>query len=54
MVTGTNAELEPVYALLGRVTEGLEVAHAIDAVESDMQDAPIRPILIKKITIAVS
>lgn len=54
VTTAQNAELEPVYALLGRVTDGLDVVHAIDRVQTDTNDAPFSPVLIKKISIAVS
>jgi peptidyl-prolyl cis-trans isomerase B (cyclophilin B) len=55
VVTATkNAELEPVFALLGHVTDGLDVVHTIDKVPTDQIDAPDPPILIKKISISVS
>jgi peptidyl-prolyl cis-trans isomerase B (cyclophilin B) len=54
VVTANDAQLEPVFALLGRVSDGLDVVNAIDKVDTDQTDAPFTPILIKKISIAVS
>lgn len=54
VVTGPDAELEPVYALLGRVTDGLDVAHQLQNVETNTNDGPFTPIVIKKVTISES
>jgi peptidyl-prolyl cis-trans isomerase B (cyclophilin B) len=52
VVTGSNANLPPDYALLGKVTKGLEVAHRIEGLHSTSDGPPSRPVVIKKITIA--
>jgi peptidyl-prolyl cis-trans isomerase B (cyclophilin B) len=52
VVTGSNANLPPDYALLGKVTKGLEVAHRIEGLASTSDGPPSRPVVIKKITIA--
>jgi len=52
VVTGGNANLPPDYALLGRVTSGLEVAHRIEKLASASDGPPSRPVVIDRITIA--
>lgn len=54
IVTADDAELSPVFALLGRVTSGIDVVHAIENVDTDQTDRPFSPIVIKKITITES
>jgi peptidyl-prolyl cis-trans isomerase B (cyclophilin B) len=54
VVTGDNANLPPDYALLGKVTKGLEVVHRIEDLASTSDGPPSRPVVIKKITIAES
>lgn len=54
VVTGSNANLPPDYALLGKVTKGLEVARRIEGLASTSDGPPSRPVVIKKITIAES
>jgi peptidyl-prolyl cis-trans isomerase B (cyclophilin B) len=51
VVTGGNANLPPDYALLGRVTQGLDVAHRIEGLASTSDGPPSQPVVIKKITI---
>jgi peptidyl-prolyl cis-trans isomerase B (cyclophilin B) len=51
VVTGSNGNLPPDYALLGKVTKGLEVTHRIEKLASTSDGPPSRPIVIKKITI---
>ena len=52
IVTGNQAEsLPPDYALLGRVTKGLDVAKLIERVPADGQGAPSRPVVIEKATL---
>jgi peptidyl-prolyl cis-trans isomerase B (cyclophilin B) len=51
VVTGSNANLPPDYALLGTVTKGLDVAHRIEGLASTSDGPPKQPIVIKKITI---
>jgi peptidyl-prolyl cis-trans isomerase B (cyclophilin B) len=52
VVTGSNANLPPDYALLGKVTQGLEITHRIEGLASTSDGPPSRPVVIKKITIA--
>jgi peptidyl-prolyl cis-trans isomerase B (cyclophilin B) len=52
VVTGTNANLPPDYALLGQVTKGLDVVHRIEGLASTADGPPSKPVVIKKITIA--
>jgi peptidyl-prolyl cis-trans isomerase B (cyclophilin B) len=54
VVTGGNANLPPDYALLGRVTKGLDVAHRIEGLASTSDGPPSEPVVIKKITISES
>jgi len=54
VVTGGNANLPPDYALLGRVTKGLDVAHRIEGLASTQDGPPSRPVVIDKVTIAAS
>jgi peptidyl-prolyl cis-trans isomerase B (cyclophilin B) len=51
VVTGNNANLPPDYALLGRVTQGLDVTHRIEGLASTSDGPPKQPIVIKKITV---
>jgi len=52
VVTGSNANLPPDYALLGKVTKGIDVAHRIEGLASTSDGPPSRPVVIDKITIA--
>jgi peptidyl-prolyl cis-trans isomerase B (cyclophilin B) len=52
VVTGSNANLPPDYALLGKVTKGLDVAHRIEGLASTSDGPPSRPVVINRITIA--
>jgi peptidyl-prolyl cis-trans isomerase B (cyclophilin B) len=52
VVTGENANLPPDYALLGRVTKGLAVAHRIEDLASTSDGPPSRPVVIEKVTIS--
>jgi peptidyl-prolyl cis-trans isomerase B (cyclophilin B) len=54
VVTSNNAQLPPDYALLGRVTKGLEVVHRIEAVPTGAGEAPTQPVVIKRVTVKVS
>jgi peptidyl-prolyl cis-trans isomerase B (cyclophilin B) len=53
VVTGGNANLPPDYALLGKVTKGLDVTHRIEDLASTSDGPPSRPVVIKKISISV-
>jgi peptidyl-prolyl cis-trans isomerase B (cyclophilin B) len=52
VVTGGNANLPPDYALLGKVTKGLDAVHRIEDLGSTSDGPPSRPVTIDKITIA--
>jgi peptidyl-prolyl cis-trans isomerase B (cyclophilin B) len=55
VVTGSGAAgLDPVYALLGKVTDGMDVVKTIGAVQADPQGTPATPIVIKSIRIKSS
>jgi cyclophilin family peptidyl-prolyl cis-trans isomerase len=52
VVTGEDVDLPPEYALLGKVTKGLEVAEAIGAVPTTPpDDRPVDPVVIEKVEI---
>ena len=57
VVTGEDAQLPPDYALLGRVTDGQQVADAIELVptyqgaDPTRQDRPQSPVVIEKVVI---
>ena len=53
IVTGPfGASLDPNYSLMGHVVAGLDVALAIQKVETDAQALPVEPVLISTVTIA--
>jgi cyclophilin family peptidyl-prolyl cis-trans isomerase len=56
VVTGSGAaSLQPIYALLGKVTAGMDVVKTIGAVQADSQTGqPVTPIVIKSIRIKTS
>jgi peptidyl-prolyl cis-trans isomerase B (cyclophilin B) len=55
IVTGRGAELEPIYAVIGRVTSGLGVVRRIANVPADpVTESPIDPVVIKRATIRES
>jgi peptidyl-prolyl cis-trans isomerase B (cyclophilin B) len=54
VVTGENANLPPDYALLGKVTKGIDVAHRIEELASTSDGPPSKPVTIEKISIAES
>jgi peptidyl-prolyl cis-trans isomerase B (cyclophilin B) len=52
VVTGEDAGLPPEYALLGKVTDGLEVVERIGVVETDpTTEAPVSPVVIESIEV---
>jgi cyclophilin family peptidyl-prolyl cis-trans isomerase len=53
VVTSDDAQLDPVYALLGKVTKGLDAVHRIELTPAGPDERPIVPIVIKKVTIRV-
>ena len=55
VVTGSGAaSLPPQYALLGKVTQGMDVVKTIGAVQADQQGTPATPVVIKSIRIKTS
>lgn len=54
VVTGDADDLAPEFALLGKVTTGLEVAEAIGAVQTGPDERPLDPVVIEKIEIRES
>ncbi len=53
IVTGpSGAALDPNYSLMGHVVTGLDVALAIQKVETDSADLPVKPVSISSITIS--
>jgi peptidyl-prolyl cis-trans isomerase B (cyclophilin B) len=54
VVTGEAPDLPPDYALLGKVTKGMEVVDKIGVLAVDPNEAPTQPVVIRQIRIAVS
>ncbi len=54
VVTGTNIGLPPEYAVVGRVTEGLDVALLIDAIGDPTTEQPLLPVVVESVTAASS
>jgi peptidyl-prolyl cis-trans isomerase B (cyclophilin B) len=54
VVTGPDAQLPPDYAILGKVSKGMDVVKAIEAQPTGPNDMPVEPVVIKKITVAES
>lgn len=55
IVTGQGAVLDPVYAIIGRVSKGLNVVRRIAAVPTDpVTEMPIDPVIIRRATIRES
>lgn len=48
----TSPHLDGEYAAFGRVTEGMEVVDKIAAVQTDGDDCPLEPVIIKSVTVA--
>jgi len=46
--------LDGKHTVFGRVTHGMEVVDAIDAVETDGRDRPVSPVGIEKVSVAAS
>ncbi|MGH2949146.1 MAG: peptidylprolyl isomerase [Solirubrobacteraceae bacterium] len=52
VVTAEDAQLPPEYALLGRVTAGMEVVDRIAAVETDpATEMPVSPVVIESVSV---
>jgi peptidyl-prolyl cis-trans isomerase B (cyclophilin B) len=55
IVTGEGGgQLPPEYALVGKVSKGLDVAQFIGGVATDPQEAPVEPVVIEKATVRES
>ena len=54
IVTGPDANLPPDYAVLGRVTQGIENVKAMEALASTEDGPPSEPIVMSKVTIGES
>lgn len=54
VVVGPDAQLPPEYALLGRVTSGMDVVDRIAALPTGPNDDPIDPVVIDSIKLAES
>ncbi len=55
VITGPQGEaLPPQYSLFGKVSDGLDVALAIQDVETGAGDAPVEPVIIESVTISES
>lgn len=51
IVTADDAGLPPEYALLGKVTEGMDAVAKIEAVPAEPDGQPTEPVVIEKVTI---
>jgi peptidyl-prolyl cis-trans isomerase B (cyclophilin B) len=54
VVTGADAGLPPHYAVIGRVTEGLDVVDRIGLLGDPTTELPTQPVVIDSITIEIS
>jgi cyclophilin family peptidyl-prolyl cis-trans isomerase len=52
VVTADGVELPPEYALLGKVTKGIEVVEAIGAVPTGPDERPVDPVVIESVKIS--
>jgi len=52
VVTGEDQTLPPEYALLGRVTRGMDVVDQIALVPVGPDDRPVEPVVIRDVTVA--
>ena len=52
VVTAEDAQLPPDYALLGKVTEGLEVVDKIGAVPTTPDEQPTEPVVIRSVKVS--
>lgn len=53
-VVTADAGLPPEYAIVGRVTDGLDVVDAIDAQGDPATELPLKPIVVESVTVAES
>jgi peptidyl-prolyl cis-trans isomerase B (cyclophilin B) len=54
VVTAEDAGLDPVYAIVGRVTDGLDVVEAIGALGDAQTERARRPVVIRRVTASES
>jgi peptidyl-prolyl cis-trans isomerase B (cyclophilin B) len=54
VVTASDAQLPPDYALLGKVTKGQDVVDKIGVLAVDSNEAPTQPVVIRQIRITTS
>ncbi len=54
VVTGDDAQLPPEYALLGKVTKGLDVVEKIGRLGDPQTEQPTKKVVIEKATVAES
>jgi len=52
VVTGANVGLPPDYAVVGKVTEGLDVVELIGTLGDPATEKPLRPVVIESVTAA--
>ena len=51
VVTSDDAQLPPDYALLGKVTKGIDAVHRIEEVPAGPDEAPVEPVVIKRVVV---
>jgi peptidyl-prolyl cis-trans isomerase B (cyclophilin B) len=51
VVTGEDSELQPDFALLGKVTKGQEVVDKIGVLDVDPDEKPLQPVVIRQIRV---
>ena len=51
VVTAEDAGLEPVYAVVGRVIDGMGVVEAIDALGNTETQRPERPVVVRRVSV---
>lgn len=54
VVTGDNIGLPPEYAVVGSVTEGMDVVERIDALGDATTEQPLQPVVIRSVTASSS
>jgi peptidyl-prolyl cis-trans isomerase B (cyclophilin B) len=54
VVTAEDIGLDPVYAVVGRVTDGLDVVEAIEALGDAQSEQPSRPAVVRTVTVRES
>jgi peptidyl-prolyl cis-trans isomerase B (cyclophilin B) len=52
VVTGDDIGLPPDYAIVGKVTQGLDVVEQIDALGDPSTEQPLRPVVVRSVTAA--